>query len=127
MAEIKEQIEDKIIDCITMGAGGRLVVFKPENLDKDLVVEKRNDYKKKVIFLNIYRKEEVKRLVAGKDFIPQEYFYLVFVDFDAIKQEIGDEFWVVPALDSSGLMGKGSFSDFLVNKKDFAMFLFEKI
>ncbi len=54
MAEnLKEEIEDKVIDCINAGAIGRLVIFKPEKSDKDLIVEKRSDYKKKTISLKI--------------------------------------------------------------------------
>ena len=42
MAEnIQEEIENKIIDLVAFDAGGRLVIFKPENSDKDLVVEKK--------------------------------------------------------------------------------------
>lgn len=43
---IKEKIEDKIIDWVVKGSGNRLVVFKPENMvgGIDLVVEKKGDY-----------------------------------------------------------------------------------
>jgi hypothetical protein len=43
---IKEKIEDKIIDWVIRGSGNRLVVFKPEKPAGgiDLVIEKKGDY-----------------------------------------------------------------------------------
>ena len=40
---IAEEIENKIIDQITLGSGARLITFKPEKsqMGADLVVEKR--------------------------------------------------------------------------------------
>ena len=55
MENIQQEIEDKIIDLIALGAQGRLIVFKPEKSDKDLIVEKRSDYNN----LEIYIKEEI--------------------------------------------------------------------
>jgi hypothetical protein len=139
MAEnIQEKIEDKIIDCISLGAGGRLVVFKPENSDKDLIVEKKGDYKKKVIFLNIYGKElsgeqgferEIRQLADKKGLKTEEDFYLIFVYFDILKQDVGDSFLVIPSLALQKLANENDYSKFSVNKKDFAGFLivaFEK-
>ena len=121
---IKERIEDKIIDLISLGAGGRLVVFKPEKLDplrseasRDLIVEKRNDYKKNVISLNVYEKEFSSSL--NKEIIPEEDFYLLFVNFDIVKQDIDDNFVVVP---SNNLQTK-----FPMTKKSFVGFLIEKL
>jgi hypothetical protein len=151
---IKEEIEDKIIDCISLGAGGRLVVFKPENSGRDLVVEKKGDYKKKVISLNIYGKEfsseqdfgnEIRKLAVQKNFKAEEDFYLVFVYFDIVKQDISDSFLVIPSLDLSRLSRQGrdnrgstiesgqkladknDFSKFSVTKKDFPKFLIKML
>ena len=113
----KEYIENKIIDWIASAAGSRLVVSKPEHLDKDLIVEKKGGYKKVKISLNVYRKEQ---LLEKKEINPEENFYLMFVDFDIVKQDIGDEIFVVSAFDSKKLT---------MNKKDFVSFLiseFEK-
>jgi hypothetical protein len=139
MAEnIKEKIEDKIIDLITLGAPGRLVVFKPENSDKDLIVEKRADYKKEVISLNIYGSEssgsqdfgkEIHQLTDKTNLNAEENFYLIFVYFDVVKQDINDNFLVVPSLGLQNLVKTNDFSKFLISKKDFIRFLigtFEK-
>jgi hypothetical protein len=119
---IQEKIEDKIIDLIALGARGRLIVFKPENSDIDLVVEKRGDYKKKVIFLNIRKKE----LVAEKNFTLDENFYFVFVDFDIVKQDISENIFFVPSLELQKITDEKDLSRFLINKKDFVRFLIEK-
>ena len=46
---IQEEIENKIIDWIINGAGGRLVIFKPENLSDgaNLVVAQKGGYESK--------------------------------------------------------------------------------
>jgi hypothetical protein len=115
---IQEKIEDKIIDLIISGAGSRLVVFKPENSDKDLIVEKRGDYKKSAISLNVYNSEP-----ASQPVNPEDNFYLLFVHFDIVKQDIDDSFWVVP----SQSLGENDFSKFLTNKHNFVDFLIETL
>jgi hypothetical protein len=131
---IKEEIEDKIIDLITLGASGRLIVFKPENSDKDLIVEKRGDYKKSVISLNIYGKEslgsqgfqeEIHKLADDKNLKADENFYLVFVYFDIVKQKINDDFLVIPSSDLQELKKETDFSKFSINKKNFVRYLIE--
>ncbi len=137
MAEnLKEEIEDKVIDCINAGAIGRLVIFKPEKSDKDLIVEKRSDYKKKTISLKIYGKElfgdqgfkkEVKQLVDKKEIKPDKNFYLMFVHFDIVKQDIKDKFLFISSLDFQKTAKQNDFSKFLINKKDFGKLLIEKL
>ena len=96
---IQEQIEDKIIDLIALGSGGRLVVFKPENSAKSLIVEKKGDYKKDSISLKVCNVEgENFSQAAGKS-NPEDNFYLVFVRFDIVAQDIDDALWVVPSFD----------------------------
>jgi len=112
---IKEQIEDKIIDLIALGAGGRLVVFKPEKNDKDLIIEKRNDYKNESIAINVYNTQ----LSDDVRIVPEDNFYLMFVNFDIVKQDIDDNFIIVP---SNNLQTK-----LPMNKKSFIMFLMERL
>jgi len=114
---IQEEIENKIIDLIALGAGGRLIAFKPENSDKDLIVEKKGDYKKKAICLNIYQEKEIQQLAEKKELKAKDDFYLVFVNFDFVKQDIDDNFWLVPSSDFQKKL--------LTNKKDFVRFLIE--
>ena len=85
---IQKEIEDKVIDCINSGVAGRLIIFKPENSDKDLAIEKRSNYKKKTIFLNIYEgkflnsqalEKEISQLAVKKDISKEKDFYLLFV------------------------------------------------
>jgi len=124
---IKEKIEDKVIDLIVSGALSRLVVFKPENLTKDLIVEKRGDYKKRVIALDIRGVEsfdkgiiekEISQLEIENNFKAEENFYLVFVHFDAVKQEISDNFLIIPSVDLQK-------EKVLISKQDFVRFLIE--
>jgi len=126
--KIQEEIEDKIIDLITLGGGSRLVVFKPENSDKDLMVEKRGDYKKKKISLNIYNGEfsdagDFKKIISQLVVRPEENFYLVFVRFNIVKQDIEDNFWIVPSLSFK----EDDFSEFLTNKNNFVGFLIDEL
>jgi len=116
MAEnIKEQIENKVIDCIVAGAMGRMVVFKPDKLNVDLIVEKRGDYKTKTIGLNIYDGQPSESI----SIVPKENLYLMFVNFNKVTQDIADNFIVVP---SNNMQNKLS-----MTKKSFVGFLIEKL
>ena len=129
---IKEKIQNKIIDCIASGGQGRIVVFKPENSDKDLVVERRNDYEKKKISLNIYARQFsddrdfLSQISLAKDFIPAQNFYLVFVYFDMVKQKVGDNFWVIPSSEAADISEK-NFPEYLILQKNFAGFLIDQL
>lgn len=115
---LKPKILEKIIDLISVEAGGRLIVFKPENSDKDLIVEKKGDYKTKVISLNVFEKEFLDDENLKKEITPDENLYLVFAHFDFVKQDIENEIFVVPAFD---------FQKISMDKKDFTRFLIEKL
>ncbi len=119
---IKEKIEDKIIDLITLGASGRLVVFKPEGPegypDKDLIVEKKGDYKNKVVSLKIFDKELFGNEEIKNEINPDINFYLIFAKFNFIKQDIEDEIFVVSTVD---------FKKTPMDKKDFFRYLIEKL
>ena len=116
---IQEKIEDKVIDCINSGAGGRLIILKPENSDKDLIVEKRGDYEKKPISLKVYDKKVLPQI---QNFKPDSNFYLVFAHFDIVKQDIEDAVYVIPSLKFSD---KIDFSSFLINKNNLGGFLID--
>ena len=120
---IQEEVEDKVIDCITLGSGGRLVIFKPEKSDKDLVVEWRGDYKKRTIEINVYNGAPAS---AGK-ISPKGNFYLMFVNFDIVKQDIGDEFIFMPSASFSQAIKSNNFSKFLTTKQGFVNFLIEAL
>lgn len=122
---IQEEIENKIIDLIALGAGGRLIVFKPENSDKDLIVEKKGGYKNKVIRLNIYEQREISQLAGKEDIGVEGDFYLVFVNFDFVKQDIADNLWLIPSADFAGMKEENDLSKFSINKKAFIRFLIE--
>jgi hypothetical protein len=127
---IKEKIQDRVIDCIALNGQGRLVAFKPENSDKDLVVEKRSDYKKKTIALDICQRkfadsrDLLQQISQAQNFIPAKDFYLVFVYFDLVTQKVNDIFWVIPSLDLASVSEK-NFNGYLVEQKDFAGFLID--
>ena len=134
MDNIKEKIQDKVMDCITFNAGGRLVVFKPENsglsaqTGKDLVVENRGDYKKKAISLDVFEKDFFEKQAGGiKNLKPDKNFYLILVDFDVVKQDINDNLWIVPYSDQEKIAGAGDLSKFLISKKNVSSFFIEKL
>jgi len=134
MSNIQEEIEDKIIDLIALGAFGRLIVFKSDNPNRDLVVERKGDYKTKTIFLNIYGREflgeqglpdEINDLAAAKNLEPAGNFYLIFVKFDMVKREIAENFLVVPSMDMQNTLDEKDFSRYTMSKKDFIAFLID--
>lgn len=109
----KEKIVEKVIDWITLNSGGRIVVFRPENSSADLVVEKRGNYKDKTISLNIYSKDQFGKIKPDN----KNNFYLLFVDFDIVKQDIDDEIFVVaPEKPEKILLNKKDLSDFFIQK-----------
>ena len=130
--KIHEKTENKIIDLINQGAGGRLIVFKPEKSDKDLAVEKRGGYNKPPIFLKIYvqnallKEENFIKNVSVDNLAKEDYVYLIFAYFDIIKQDIEDYVWFIPLIDFAGAKNQ-DLSKFLINKTDIVKFLLKKI
>jgi len=151
---IEEDIEDKIMDWITVDMAGRLIVSKPEksNFGADLLIERRGDYKGKNISFKVCSligPVETKNLT--KDFLQNEFkadanFYLLFVYFDSIKQKISDSIWLIPSLQFSDLaqiikssdgnnilrfesslniQNKDKYSKFLVYTKDLGNLVFD--
>ena len=132
----QEKVEDKIIDLIVLGAGSRVVVFKPENSDKDLIAEKRSNYVDKTLSFNVYNgnfssaQDFDKAIISspsGLGLNLEKNFYLIFARFDIIRQDIDDKFWVVPSLSLEAAIDKDDFSKFLTNKKDFVRFLIDEL
>jgi len=112
LENIREKIEDRIIDLINSSSGGRLVIFKPEKSDMDLVVEKKGDYKRSPVSLKIYDKDE---LSQKEDSAVDDNLYLLFLHFDMVKQDIEDDVWI-----------KDKTSKFLINKNDIGKFFVNK-
>jgi len=135
---IQEDVENKIIDGIVLGSGGRLIVFKPEEHKNgvDLVIKRKGEYEpekdknaveqiivkvkafgsrikksKEEIFLAVRSQKEN---IDISKFNMAENFYLLFINFDIVKQDIDDSVRIVK-LD-------GSKKEFLINKKDLAQF-----
>jgi len=108
--QIKEKVEDKIIDWIAFETNGRLLAFKPEK-DADLVVEKKGDYTGEKISLQIKMLKEIPNI---KIKCPENYYFL-FVSFDIVGQKIDEEnVWLVPAFPHQ--INKKVFIDFLIEK-----------
>jgi hypothetical protein len=129
----KEEIENKIIDLINIGSGGRLIVFKPETDKKsDLAVKKRGVYEKKEIFLKIiflHQPGEKPSADGFKDeiFLAKD-FYFIFVFFDQIEQKINDSIWVIPFYEfKKTLDQKKDFTKFLIKKNDLGKLMLEYI
>jgi len=134
---LQEKIEDKVIDCINLNAGGRLIIFRPEGKIQsvNLVVKRKGEYKtyqpgaitqshivkarvfgakkekpKEEVFLYIRNKNEevnIPKLNAGKN------FYVIFVSLNAIKQDIDDDVRIVRTDDKK---------EFLIHKKNLSKF-----
>ena len=178
MENLQEEIKNKIIDWIISGAGGRLVVFKPENFSNgaDLVVIKKGEYDpagdkdlpksvivKTKIFGDFSQKESKEIFISVNGLLKEtgssifkkninigafkniKNFYLAFVFFNILKQDIENFICFVPLQEFLKVAGKENngdvfkfesflsadkndkYSEFLVNKKDFAQVLFDKI
>jgi hypothetical protein len=105
MENIQEEIENKVVDYINSGAGGRLIIFKPEKalFGADLAVKRRGKYKEKEIYLQInsfIAPAEAKIFVkdfSEEDFKTDKNFYLLFVYFDEVLQKISDYIWLIPS------------------------------
>lgn len=177
---IQEDVENKIIDCIILGSGGRLIVFKPAKNKNgaDLVVKRKGEYEpekdknvvekiivrarvfgsmtrknKKEVFVSVnpVRKAGLSNGVKGQiktdydsifiknvdisQFKTNRSFYLLFVFFNIVKQDIDDYICVIPlekfektARFESYLSPdkKDKYTDFLINKKDLARFFLKQ-
>ena len=134
---IQEDVENKIIDCIVLGSGGRLLVTKPEEFRNgaDLVIKRKGEYEpeenknaveqiivkvkafgsrtkksKEEIFLSVRSQKE--NIDISKFGIAKN-FYLLLAVFDIVKQDIGDNVRIIKLDDKK---------EFLANKKDLAQF-----
>jgi len=109
--KIESEIEDKLIDWITMDMGGRLIVVKPQQnqYDASLLVEKRADYDKGGLSLRVCseigpgKENKIIKDFEADEFLADKKFYLVFVYFDRVKQKIADYVWLVPSVDFKDL------------------------
>jgi hypothetical protein len=153
---IQEEIEDKVMDCIDLGVGGRLITFKPEknNFGADLAVERRGKYKEKEIYFKInILVEPSKGVNFVKDFFQEDFkadknFYLLFVTFDEVRQKLGDYIWLIPSLQlrdvaqaikspegkkllrfevSLDVKNKNQYSKFIVDTKELGMLILDAL
>ena len=135
---IREDVENKIIDCIVFGSNGRLIVFKPEEhkTSVDLIIKRKGEYEPEkdkntveqiIVKVRAFgsktkkNKEEIFLAVRGQTenvdiskFNIAQNFYLLFVNFDMVKQDIKDNIRIVK-LDESK-------KEFLTDKKNLAQF-----
>ena len=103
---IKEEIDDKVMDCINAGVTGRLIIVKPEKniFGADLAVERRGNYKEGAIYFQINSViGPAEKNIFTKDFLQESFkadrnFYLFFIYFDEIRQKIGDFIWLIPSM-----------------------------
>lgn len=134
--KIQEEIEDKLIDCITKESAGRMVVVKPENSKGILIAEKKGYFKdEKHIILSVHNGSELDEKpaqivllsAADKDFLAGKIFYLVFTKFNIIKQDIEDNFWVIPSLKIKEVKNEKDLQKFLIDRKGFVRLLMESL
>lgn len=101
--KIQEEIEDKIIDWVTMNVSGRLIVTKSDKnpFGANLVVNKKGDYKGEGLFLKVQSQigpdgaQKVSKDFLVEDFKIAKNFYLLFVYFDTVRQKVSDFVWIV--------------------------------
>jgi hypothetical protein len=88
-------IINKIIDLMTAGVGGRLIVFKPQNgpAGVDLAAERKGQYKEEPVYFMLNPPE------FSEDFKPAKNLYLIFVDFDVVTQKLASRLRFVPSAD----------------------------
>lgn len=151
----KEIIENKVIDWIAKGSGDRLIVLKGAPASGiDIVIKKKGEYGDKAINLQIRERQNLepgnifREEIQQKGFEPNNDFYLVFVYFDIIEQEISEYIWVVPSLEFRDIAEltiggegenilkfeapldesqKNKYSKFLINKKNLGKLFLEII
>ncbi|MCX6721188.1 MAG: hypothetical protein NT026_01130 [Candidatus Staskawiczbacteria bacterium] len=143
---IQEEIEDKIIDWIALGSEGRLIAFKPEQ-SSNLVVQKKGGHGGKELVFKIESfivPQEKKDFIKGVEAVgvkPAKNFYFLFVVFKEVAQEVSEKIWLVPSADffanAEKIESKDSdtqfqfndkkFSKYLMDRKDFDIFLIEKL
>ncbi len=135
---IQEGVENKIIDCIVLGSGGRLLATKPEESKTaaDLVIKRKGEYELKkdknaveqiIVKVKAFgsrskkNKDEIflavrsqKENIDVSKFGIAKNFYLLLAFFDIVKQDIEDNIRIIK-LDESK-------KEFLINKKDLAQF-----
>ena len=128
---IQEKAEAKIIDLIEAESDGRLVTYKPENSDKDLVVEKKGDYKKIPISFTVYCQDRLSPHgsileLIDKQLPAEQNSYVLAVVFDIVTQDIQDSLWLIPSEQVAGLTEE-ILPQFLSSKKDLGKFLVEQL
>jgi hypothetical protein len=106
---IKEKVENKIIDLIAFESDGRLVASKPEK-GADLIVQKKGDYSGKEIFINL----EVSKNPSEHAESLEKDLYLLVVDFDVVTQKVDDKIYFLPAFKER--INKEVFINFLIQK-----------
>lgn len=127
MDTIEKKVRDNIIDVINAGAAGRLIIVAKEKSKQgiDLSVERRGEYKEKPYnfqinsFVGYPYKGGFAKDFSQKDFRAEKNFYLLFVSFDEVTQEIGNKMWVVPSLQLQDL------AEAVVSDKNEKMLRFE--
>lgn len=106
MQNIKEEAENKIIDYITFGSDGRLLILKPEEkgMEDYLVVSKKGKHEKDLIYLDINlfilpaKENKFVKDFTEKTFKAGKNIYLVFAYYDEPNQKINDFILIIPSL-----------------------------
>ncbi len=104
---LQREIEDKIIDCINSGVGGRLIVSKLEKAPGgiNLSVERRGEYKEEPMYFRVVgfvvpeKETEFIKDFPQEDFRGRKDFHLLFAPFNEISQKLSDYIWLVPAFE----------------------------
>ena len=104
MKDIKyTKVEEKIIDWIALGSGGRLVAFKQEG--DILVVEKKGDYSGKKLFFKVT--DSLQENLPG--------LYYISAHFDEIKQKLDEEILISANGKKPVEMNSKEFNNFLID------------
>lgn len=125
--EAEEKPENKIVDWIAASAGGQLTIMGlPEGSVADFEVKLRGEYSGiSAVYLQIRKcekdaEEKVYRAeITDREFELKDNFYLIFLYFDIVVQDVMEYIWLIPAVVFSEI------ADIIYSKKNKKVFKFE--
>ena len=132
MANIQEEVEDKIIDWIALDTGGRLIAIKPEG-GADLIVQKKGGHGGKEIlfkveaFISAQEEKDLKKGIDLSEVKVKGNFYFLIVVFSEVKQAVSEKIWLVPSSEMSSQFDSEKYSKFLTDKKKLISFLIQNL
>ena len=144
---IQEEIEDKIIDWVALGSGGRLIAFRPEGKTY-LAVQKKGGYGGKELIFHIEsfilpqeKSEFIREVIATDEMKSLKNLYFLFTIFREVMQSVSEEVWLISSGDFFAIADKlepingndifkfdsEKFAKYKISKNNFNLFLIQKL